>query len=218
MKRIVVASLDLAGSRERPTGACLLRGSRAKTALLYADEAVLDFVRAGRPDLVTIDAPLNLPPGRRAIADHNGEHFRPCDLEMRKWGIPFFPITLGPMRELTTRGILLRGRIMRDGFPVREMYPGGAQDLWRLPRARRDPAGLRRGLVRLGLRGLLGSASDHELDAATGALVGRLFLEGRAWAWGDYATGAILMPLPSRPGWEARRPGFRRPAPSSSDR
>jgi predicted nuclease with RNAse H fold len=198
MKPLLVAGLDLAGSPKRPTGACLLRGLRATTSLLFDDEAILDFVRTGRPGLVTVDAPLHLPPGRTSIEDRNGEHYRPCDLELRRRGIPFFPITLGPMRSLTTRGIALRGRLEAEGFRVLEMYPGGAQDVWGLPRARRDPAGLRRGLLRLGLRDLSGRLSDHELDAATGALVGRLFLMGRAEVLGDFSTGAILLPRSAR--------------------
>ena len=198
MKSIVVAGIDLAGSPKRPTGGCLLRGLRATTALLFEDEAILDFVRAGRPDLVTVDAPLNLPPGRRSIEDRNGEHYRLCDLELRARGIPFFPITLGPMRSLTTRGIALRRLMEDEGFRVLEMYPGGAQDIWRLPRARRDLAGLRSGLVRLGLKDLAKRPSDHELDAATGALVGRFYLQGRAQVLGDFATGAILLPRPPR--------------------
>ncbi len=79
------------------------------------------------------------------------------------------------------------------------MYPGGAQDVWGIPRAKRDAAGLRRGLVRLGLRGLDRKLCAHELDAATGALVGRLFLQGKAGVYGDFRTGAILMPR-DRPG------------------
>jgi predicted nuclease with RNAse H fold len=226
MKPIVVAGIDLAGSPKRPTGACLLRGLRATTALLFEDEAILEFIRAGRPALVTIDAPLNLPPGRRSIEDRNGEHYRPCDLELRRRGIPFFPITLGPMRSLTTRGINLRRGLEGEGFRVLEMYPGGAQDVWGLPRARRDPAGLRRGRVRLGLKDLARRPSDHELDAATGALIGRFYLQGRAQVLGDFATGAILMPLP--PGQSSAsviirgkkfgKPGLRRPGPSFSDR
>ncbi|MEW5900750.1 MAG: hypothetical protein AB1715_04730, partial [Acidobacteriota bacterium] len=58
--------------------------------------------------------------------------------------------------------------------------------------------GLRRGLGRLGIKGLRKEASDHELDAAAGALVGRLFLQGKAEVLGDFETGAIILPLPKR--------------------
>jgi predicted nuclease with RNAse H fold len=190
----IVVALDLAGSPKRPTGFCLLRGESVETRDLYADDEILDAVRKAAPALVTIDAPLSLPPGRTSIHERNDSHYRVCDMELRRRGIPFFPITLGPMRALTERGIRLRGEIEAMGIRVIEMYPGGAQDVWRLPRARRDIAGLLRGLRRLGLKGLRKGASGHELDAATGALVGRDFLAGRAEVYGNFDEGAIVMP------------------------
>lgn len=178
----------------------------ASTSLLFGDEEILEFTRRANPGVVAIDAPLNLPPGRKSMADRNGAHYRPCDLELRRRGIPFFPITLGPMRSLTERGIRLKRRLEEDGFRPIEIYPGGAQDVWGLPRAKRNLPGLRRGLTRLGIRGLEKKGSDHELDAATGALVGRLFLKGMAEVLGDFATGAIVMPRQSA----ARRKSPRR--------
>lgn len=192
----LVIGIDLAGAAHRPTGACFLSGFRAETRLLFSDADILEAVLSAAPSLVAVDAPLNLPPGRRSMEDRNGAHYRPCDLELRRRGIPFFPITLGPMRGLTERGIMLRRRLERKGLRVVEMYPGGAQDVWKIPRAKRDHDGLLRGLRKLGLKGLRRAASDHELDAASGALVGRLFLEGQAEVLGDFETGAILLPRP----------------------
>ncbi len=197
----VVVGLDLAGSPRRETGACLLRGGRAETAVLYDDAAILDYVAAARPDLVTIDAPLSLPPGRATIHDRNGAHFRPCDIELRRRGIPFFPVTLGPMRGLTERGLRLKAALEGRGFRAVEIYPGGAQDVWGLPRAKRGPDRLRRGLARRGAAGLRPGLTDHELDAATGAVVGRLFLEDAVEVYGDFERGAIVMP----PGRLSRR-------------
>lgn len=197
MSGLVVLGLDLAGSPRRPTGACVLRALNAETMILLADNEIEALAETVRPDLITVDAPLNLPPGRASFEDRNGAHYRPCDLELRARRIPFFPITLGPMRALTLRGISLKKALEKRGHRVLEMYPGGAQDVWGIPRAKRDAAGLRRGLVRLGLLGLGRSLSDHELDAATGALVGRLFLLKKAGYYGDPETGAILMPKDS---------------------
>lgn len=190
----LVAGIDLAGVARRPSGICLLRGMQAETLLLYGDQEIVDFVSFHKVSLAAIDAPLNLPPGRKSMADRTGVHYRPCDEELRRRRIPFFPITLGPMRGLTERGIALRQRLESQGIRVIEIYPGGAQDVWRIPRARRDRTGLRRGLARLGLKGLRREASDHELDAASGALVGLLFLRGRADVLGDFSDGAIVMP------------------------
>ncbi len=192
----VVVGIDLAGSPLRATGGCVLRGLRAETAVLSGDDAIIAFIRAARPALVTIDAPLHLPPGRRSIEDRNGAHYRPCDLALRALGIPFFPITLGPMRMLTVRGMALKKRLVRAGYRVLEMYPGGAQDVWGIPRARRDRAKLQAGLARLGLKGLKPGATADELDAATGALVGRLFLSGRARMLGDEPPLKPLLDIP----------------------
>jgi predicted nuclease with RNAse H fold len=193
-KASVIIGLDLAGSPKRPTGFCLLRGLRVETKDLFSDDEILAAIVEAHPDLVAIDAPLHLPPGRSSIHERNNSHYRPCDLELRRRKIPFFPITLGPMRGLTERGMRLRAELEGKGIRTVEMYPGGAQDVWGIPRAARDRKGLRRGLVKLGLKGLLTESSDHELDAATGALVGRLFLQGRAEVYGDFDSGAIIMP------------------------
>jgi len=190
----LVLGLDLAGSPRRPTGVCRFTEGLARTRLLQADDEILGYVLEERPALVAIDAPLNLPPGRASIHDRNDSHFRVCDLELRRRKIPFFPITLGPMRGLTERGMLLAREIERQGIRVIEIYPGGAQDVWGIPRAARDIEALRRGLRKLGVKGLKKAASDHELDAATGALVGNLFLRGEAEVYGNFAEGAIVMP------------------------
>jgi predicted nuclease with RNAse H fold len=198
-KVTIVVGLDLAGAPKRPTGFCLLRGLETETRDLFSDEEILTAVIEAAPDLVTIDASLHLPPGRSSIHERNDSHYRPCDLELRRRKIPFFPITLGPMRGLTERGMRLRDELEKHGLRTVEMYPGGAQDIWGIPRAKRDRKGLRCGLVNLGLTGLRTDASDHELDAATGALVGRLFLKRRAEIYGDFETGAIIMPRSARP-------------------
>jgi predicted nuclease with RNAse H fold len=194
MSKFSVAGVDLAGVSHRPTGICFLREWDAETALVYSDDDILSAIDREKPNLVTIDAPLSLPPGRKSIHQKNEHHFRPCDLELRRRKIPFFPITLGPMRGLTERGIALKNVIGKKGFQVVEIYPGGAQDIWGIPRVRHDMQGLREGLDRLGIRGLREDCSDHELDAATGALVGRLYLQGKAEIYGDFSSGAIIMP------------------------
>lgn len=186
--------VDLAGVPRRPTGMCLLRGIRAKTFLCYSDEDIIECAVKEKPSLVAIDAPLTLPPGRKSISERNGSHFRRCDLDLRRRKIPFFPITLGPMRVLTERGIGLRKKLEKKGVRCIEIYPGGAQDIWGIPRAKRDLSGLRKGLQGLGVKGLKKEITAHELDAATGALVGLLFLQDKAEACGDLSSGAIIMP------------------------
>jgi predicted nuclease with RNAse H fold len=193
-KALKVAGVDLAGVPHRPSGCCLLERQKAMTTLLYSDEEILDWVREENPDLIAIDAPLTLPPGRKSIDERNNSHYRPCDRELRRRKIPFFPITLGPMRVLTRRGIKLRKILEGEGFRVVEIYPGGAQDVWSIPRARHSLSGLREGLRKRGITGLKKQCTDHELDAASGALVGYLFLQGKAEVYGDFESGAIIMP------------------------
>lgn len=186
--------VDLAGVPHRPTGMCRLEGYTAHTFLAFSDKEILDYALGFQPHLTPIDAPLHLPPGRKSLEEKNGEHFRLCDLELRKRRIPFFPITLGPMRKLTERGIRLSDELEKAGLRAVEIYPGGSQDVWGLPRAKKSPEELRKGLSRLGLRGLKKGLSDHELDAASGALTGILFLLGEAEVLGDFESGAIVLP------------------------
>jgi len=194
-KKITVVGIDLAGSPKRNTGICTLRGMTiTRYATVNIDKEILDFVEAVRPALVSIDAPLNLPPGRKTIEDRNGEHFRPCDRELLKRGIRFFPITLGPMRSLTVRGISLKKKLVRRGYKVIEMYPGAAQDVWKIARKQDGLPKLRRGLEKLGLKGLEKTMNGDELDAVTGALVAKLFLQGKAEVLGNFRQGAIIIP------------------------
>ncbi|MGD2295455.1 MAG: DUF429 domain-containing protein [Candidatus Aminicenantes bacterium] len=194
MKYSCVLGIDLAGVPHRPTGLCFLKNMEARTFLLYTDKEILDCAEREKPDLVAIDAPLNLPPGRNSIEDRTNSHYRPCDLELRARKIPFFPITLGPMRKLTARGIILKEELEKLNLRTAEIYPGGAQDIWGIPRAKKSLSALRKGLQKLGITGLKQDSSDHELDAATGALVGHLFLLKKAEVLGNFSQGAILMP------------------------
>jgi len=178
-KPFVVLGIDLAGSPRRPTGLCLLRGLRAHTHVAFSDEDILNTVHQAQPDLVPIDAPLSLPKGRKTIHDRSGEHFRDCDRELQRRGIRFFPITLGPMRMLTERGLALKAKIRAMGYRAIECYPGAAQDVWGIPRQHRDRKELLAGLRKRGVRGLTNAPTSDELDAATAALVGQWVLSGR---------------------------------------
>ncbi len=192
---MIVVGIDLAGSPKRNTGICTLKGTRITSfATLHDDEEITRYVTRAKPDIIAIDAPLNLPPGRKTIDDRNGEHFRPCDRELLKRGIRFFPITLGPMRSLTTRGIRLRKRFRRLGIRVIEIYPGAAQDVWGISRKQFGLGRLCRGLEALGYRGLDRSMNGDELDAVSGAIVGRMYLLGKAEVLGNFRHGAIVVP------------------------
>ncbi|HXG37685.1 MAG TPA: DUF429 domain-containing protein, partial [Bacteroidota bacterium] len=68
------------------------------------------------------------------------------------------------------------------------------QDVWNIARKQDGLTRLRRGLERLGIRGLNNRMNGDELDAVTGALVGRLFLQGKAEVLGNVRSGAIIIP------------------------
>jgi predicted nuclease with RNAse H fold len=86
--------IDLAGSEKQKTGVCLLNeGLIVKTWVFYPNEEILKLVKSldKKVRIIAIDAPLSLPSGRETIDDRNGPHFRQCDRDLRKLGIPFFP-------------------------------------------------------------------------------------------------------------------------------
>ena len=109
-----------------------------------------------------------------------------------KRGIKFFPLTLGPLRKLTARGISLRRILEDEQFIVIEAYPGGAQDILGIPRKQQGLDKLKAGLENLGIKGLNSQMSDHELDAVTCAYVGKLFLDGKAVVYGKTADGIVM--------------------------
>ncbi|MGD6851024.1 MAG: DUF429 domain-containing protein [Candidatus Bathyarchaeia archaeon] len=187
-----VVGLDLAGVETRPTGFCTLIGMKVETSLLYSTEEIIQKTFASSPVLIAIDAPLCLPPGRKSIEERTANHLRESDRILLKMGIKLFPITLGPMRKLTVRGINLKAIFQANGFRVVEAYPGGAQDVLGIPRKQRGIEKLRHGLENLGIEGLHCGMSDHELDAVTCAYVGKLFLEGNAVVYGDPEEGIVM--------------------------
>jgi predicted nuclease with RNAse H fold len=105
----------------------------AQTFLAYTDKELLNIAQENQPEVVAIDAPLSLPLGRKTLDDRTGAHFRESDRALMRRGIKFFPMTLGPMRKLSMRGIALRKSLEAMGLKAIEAYPGGAQDVLGIP-------------------------------------------------------------------------------------
>ena len=171
-----------------------------ETTVAYEDDELLAFIKRAAPTNVGIDAPLFLPLGRCCLRNDctcpRNIHFRECDLELRRRGIRFFPMTLGPMRLLTERGMRMSATLSAVGHTVLETYPGAAQDVWGIPR-QRDLLGLRRGLRRFaefGRRRL----TCHELDAVTCAVLAKFHHQGRTELIGRHDEGWMVLPAPSR--------------------
>lgn len=196
---MLALGLDLAGSEARPSGICYLDESLlARTRIFYSDDEIIISAIMHRPEVVAIDAPLSLPRGRKDIEDRFGPHFRECDKQLLSMRIKFFPVTIGPMRSLTRRGIRIKGLLESSCFRVIEVYPGGAQDVLGIPRKSKGLIPLRKGLKKLGVKGLAHKVSDHELDAVFAAFVGLEYLQGQAVALGDPDEGLIYMPSATR--------------------
>ena len=207
-----VVGLDLAGASHRNTGACRFTSRRRLVAsVLHSDREILQFVADANPDLVVIDAPLSLPRGRRTIEDRSGPHLRECDRELLRRRVPFFPLTLGPMRMLTVRGMALARAIRRRKVRVLEGYPGGAQDILGLPRKNAGERRLQRALQQNGLGGDLDRRrlTHDELDAVTIAWVGWQFERGSGELIGDPSEGTMLQPRPRRQSRRSGRNGHR---------
>jgi hypothetical protein len=77
-------------------------------------------------------------------------------------------------------------------FTVIEVYPGGAQDILGIPRKQQGLDKLKAGLEKQGIKGLNDGLSDHELDAVTCALVGKLFLAGKSVTYGAPEQGIVM--------------------------
>lgn len=207
---VPAAGLDLAGVPHRRTGFCLLGpGLATETRVLGGDEEIVAAVRSARPGIVAVDAPLSLPRGRRSLEVPGPPHLRACDRSLLDLGIRFFPVTLGPMRLLTRRGIDLAGRLRQDGYSVIEAYPGGAQDVLGIPRKGAGPERLRTALVRFGFTGAVErrGITHDELDAVLCAYTGREHLAGRSLVLGDPTEGLLILPQPN--GTAGKRPGER---------
>ena len=193
----MLLGIDLAGSEKRNTGVCLMgKTLSVRTFVLNTNEQIIDFAKKQKPKIISIDAPLCLPKGRHCLKEHcrGKNHFRECDLELRRLGIKFFPITLGPMRMLTERGIYLKNIFQKLGFEVIESYPGAAQDILKMPRKSQGEEKLRKALVKYGIKNLKKDAIHDELDAVCSALVGKFYLENQYTAIGNKKEGLMILP------------------------
>ncbi len=175
-------------------------GLFGRTRVLGDDDEILREVLASRPSIVAIDAPLALPRGRRSLEVPGPPHLRACDRALLAMGIRFFPLTLGPMRQLTARGIALAAELRRRGVAVIEAYPGGAQDVLGLPRKGDGEERLRTALVRFGFTGDVRDRrlTHDELDAIACAYTGREHLAGRTLVLGDPGEAELVLPRPRR--------------------
>jgi predicted nuclease with RNAse H fold len=192
---MIVIGIDLAGSEKRNTGICILNENlEARCFVVHKDEEIINLIEKFKPDLIAIDAPLSLPKGRKSLDRREKIHFRECDKKLFELGIKFFPITLGPMRMLTKRGIKLRRILEKKGYKVIEVYPGATQDILKIARKNVSLKKLREGLERFGIKIEERELTHDELDAITAAFTGYLHLNGKSLSLGNSKEGIIVIP------------------------
>jgi len=189
-----VVGIDLSGSEKSNTGICISTNEVIDVFCVRKDEEILQSITED-VKIVGIDAPLSLPYGRKSIHERNKSHFRKCDLELLKMKIKFFPITLGPMRMLTERGIRLKQKIIEKfNIEVIEVFPGATYDIFGVPRKSRpqiinffinqkflDPSSIR-------------DFSQDELDAIACAFTAFLYMKRKTVKLGDEKEGTIIIP------------------------
>lgn len=202
-QKATIVGIDLTGSEARPSGWCLLRGSKAETDMIGSDDEMFARAVASRPALVSIDSPLSLPFGRQRVEDDDPgrEQFgimRQCERALKRRGINVYPCLLPSMQRLTSRGMRLAQRFRSAGIPAIESYPGAAQDIMGIPRKGVGIEFLRQGLADFGIRGSFTRTpvTHDELDAITSALVGSFFLAQRYEALRGPSEDALIIPDP----------------------
>ncbi len=206
-RKATIVGIDLTGSEARASGWCILRGSKAETAMIGSDDEMFARAVASRPALVSIDSPLSLPFGREHVEDDDPGRqqfgiMRQCERELKRRGINVYPCLLPSMQRLTGRGMRLAQRFRSVGIPVIESYPGAAQDIMGIPRKGVGVEFLRQGLADFGVRGpfIRTPVTHDELDAITSALVGSFFLSQRYEALGGPSEDALIIPDPKTRG------------------
>lgn len=193
--------IDLAGSPKRPTGFCTIDFRlRVKCQVLYTDKEILEAVKLTGGRIAAIDAPLALPKGRHCLKEHcrGRVHFRACDRVLSRMRIRYFPLTLGPMRMLTSRGIYLTKRLRQLGVDSIETFPGGSQDILGMPRKQVSLEALQHALGKMCTGDILErKLTGDELDAINCALVARDYARGSYLAIGDPSEILMILPLPT---------------------
>jgi len=179
-----VIGLDLAGMAKNPTGFCQLMAFAEKeviTSLMHSDEEILEEIRAIGPDMVAIDAPLDVPVGARR-----------CDTELAEYGV--LPASLPGMMTLAKRGLRISKSLKRESIPFCEVSSRASSRI--LGIYNKDDFSMQKNMMSLDLAGDMNRKilSRDELDSIVCALTGYLHLSGSSKTVGDDA-GTIVIPL-----------------------
>ncbi len=185
MPKNIIIGIDLAGKAKNPTGWAMLRNKIISTCHLHHDEEILKRSINCDPKIIAVDAPLSIP--KKVI-------MRKADREMQKHGYPVFPPRFPAMENLTLRAIRIVKELTERRFKVIEVHPTSTRKALKIPT--KDWEKIQTILLRLGLEGELKTRvlSPHEIDAATAALTGHLYIQGKTELIGDRKEGYIVVP------------------------
>jgi predicted nuclease with RNAse H fold len=112
---VVVCGVDLRGVARKPSGVALLGEGLLYVGVFHWDEELLELVRAYRPSVVAVDAPLS-----------PAEGFREVDREMLRRGFRVLPPGWRGMRALVERAVRLSRELASLGVTVIETHPRSA--------------------------------------------------------------------------------------------
>lgn len=198
---IRVVGIDLSGGPKSVTGWAEVVGADTKTRAFRTDDEIIAATLAAKPDIVSIDAPLSLPVGRRTVDDDDPTRAefgitRAAERELRRRGVNTYPALIRSMQGLTARGIQLATSFRQLGLPVIESFPGAMQDILGMPRKGLSLDALKTSLAEYGLKGpfVLERVSHDEVDAISSAIVGQLFWEGKYEALGTPDEDFMIVP------------------------
>lgn len=171
--------IDLAGKEKNPTGIATLKDRYIKTRILNSDEEIIENCKSEDPEIIAIDAPLNLP-------EDGGLRKAESDLISR--GHRVLPPLLGGMRALTERGIKLSEKLRELGFQVIEIHPRTSGIiLFESDSRKKWTKKLREEKWNLDSK-----ADEHEIDSALAALTGFLHLDGKTKKIGEAGKEIII--------------------------
>ncbi|MFN3504939.1 MAG: DUF429 domain-containing protein [Caldimicrobium sp.] len=173
-----VLGLDLAGSPKNKTGYAYFKKGKFYVGYLYEDNEILSLCQNFK--IIMMDAPLSLPADRSTL-EERGSHLRECDKLLLNKGHKFFPITLGPMRKLTERGMRLKAILNSAGIRVFETFPGAIYDLIGVPR--KDKSAILELYFSLNLKLENREYLQDELDAIACWLAGVCYLLGQSYSF-----------------------------------
>jgi predicted nuclease with RNAse H fold len=168
----------------------LLLASRKKQD---ADQMILDWAGASKPDYIFIDAPLSLPGVYQKPQQYDDYFYRKADRDLSAMS----PMFLG---GLTARAMKLKAQLEKSGIKVHEVYPGGLAK--KLPL---DPALYKKDKSYIGeateviLQQLDGyqmqqiPSNWHQLDALLALASGHRFIRGVAQLTGTEEEGQIIL-------------------------